>query len=123
MSAQTVIGASAEVAAATVAGTHAVIGMKKTIVVALVVTTTAEVDDTAPDPGPHVMIVIIDLAGSDLGWKRIMAATVIGAQFETDANELQVRRPNLQPLSPRRMSVTGGLSSFSSLQQDLERKS
>ena len=122
VSGQTVINPGDEVGAATAAATHVFTGTKPMmIVVALAEITTVAEDVTDPDPGPPVVIVIIDLVVIDPAAK--MAITVTGVPFEIVANARQAQRADHQRLNLPKTNETGGQSSFNSLPLDLGPKS
>lgn len=122
MSGQKVINPDDEAGAATVAATHAVTGtIQKMTVEALAETITVAADVTDPDPGPPVVIVIIDLVAIDPAAK--MAITVTGVPFEIVVNAHQAQRADHQPLSLPKTNETGGQSLFNSLPLDLGPKS
>ena len=114
---QKVINPDDEVGAATVAATHAVIGTKPMMIVeALAETITVVEDVTVPDPGPPVVIVIIDLVVIAPAAK--MAIIVTGVPSETAVNARQAQRADPQHLSLPRTNETGGQSLFNSLPLD-----
>lgn len=97
---------------------HVVIGTLQmlTTTAAPAVTTTVVVDVLERDPGLLTVIDTIDLAAGPGVTKTTSPETAV--HDVTVENGARVQRANRQPHNPRRMSETGGLSSFSSLLPD-----